>query len=120
MAKTAGELYGRALVIIAAEQHACRLVVPQSQRHTSIRWGSHNDRAIRALTKLTKGHLPASLTQIKRNVERAHRDADTVRQHASNVVGDETAANNTDTEVRQETVPVDELEQHTYDQEEVD
>ena len=31
-AKTAGELYGRALVVIAAEQHACRLVVPSSQR----------------------------------------------------------------------------------------
>ena len=32
-AKTAGELYGRALVVIAAEQYASRLVVPQSQRH---------------------------------------------------------------------------------------
>ena len=31
-AKTAGELYGRALVVIAAEQYASRLVVPQSQR----------------------------------------------------------------------------------------
>ena len=31
-AKTAGELYGRALVVIAAEQHATRLVVPASQR----------------------------------------------------------------------------------------
>jgi hypothetical protein len=31
-AKTAGELYGRALMVIAAEQHATRLVVPSSQR----------------------------------------------------------------------------------------
>jgi len=31
-AKTAGELYGRALVVIAAEQYATRLVVPSSQR----------------------------------------------------------------------------------------
>jgi hypothetical protein len=31
-AKTAGELYGRALVVIAAEQHATRLVVPASRR----------------------------------------------------------------------------------------
>jgi hypothetical protein len=31
-ATTAGELYGRALVVIAAEQHASRLVVPSSQR----------------------------------------------------------------------------------------
>jgi hypothetical protein len=33
-AKTAGELYGRALVVIAAEQHASRLVVPSSQQFT--------------------------------------------------------------------------------------
>jgi hypothetical protein len=31
-AKSAGELYGRALVVIAAEQYATRLVVPSSQR----------------------------------------------------------------------------------------
>lgn len=31
-AKTAGELYGRALVVVAAEQYASRLVVPTSQR----------------------------------------------------------------------------------------
>ena len=35
-AKTAGELYGRALVVIAAEQYASRLVVPQSQRAPAI------------------------------------------------------------------------------------
>jgi hypothetical protein len=31
-AKTAGELYGRALVVIAAEQYASRLVIPTSQQ----------------------------------------------------------------------------------------
>jgi hypothetical protein len=31
-AKSAGELYGRTLVVIAAEQYATRLVVPSSQR----------------------------------------------------------------------------------------
>jgi len=30
-AKTANELYGRGLMVIAAEQHATRLVVPSSQ-----------------------------------------------------------------------------------------
>ncbi len=40
-AKTAGELYGRALVVIAAEQHATRLVVPSSQRMPATRWSSH-------------------------------------------------------------------------------
>jgi hypothetical protein len=42
-AKTPGELYGRALVAIAAEQHATRLVVPSSQRMPAARWSSHKD-----------------------------------------------------------------------------
>ena len=33
-AKTAGEIYGRALVVIAAEQYASRLVVPQASART--------------------------------------------------------------------------------------
>ena len=37
--RTAGELYGRALVVIAAEQYATRLVVPSSQRTPGTRWG---------------------------------------------------------------------------------
>jgi hypothetical protein len=40
-AKTAGELYGRALVVIAAEQYATRLVVAPSQRMPATRWSSH-------------------------------------------------------------------------------
>ena len=48
-AKTAGELYGRALVVIAAEQYASRLVVPQSQRTLPMRWSSHKDLADKAL-----------------------------------------------------------------------
>ena len=76
-AKTAGELYGRALTVIAAEQYACRLVVPQSQRGHTNRWSSHKDRAATALTKLTKPHLPASLTQLQKAIDQAHRDAAT-------------------------------------------
>jgi ParB/RepB/Spo0J family partition protein len=72
-ARTAGELYGRALVVIAAEQYASRLVVPMSQRSHPITYGSHNDRAAKALAKLAKPHLPASLTQLEKAVERAHR-----------------------------------------------
>ena len=74
-AKTAGELYGRALAVIAAEQYACRLVVPQSQRSHPTRWESHNDRAAKALAKLAKPHLPASLTQLQKAVEQAQRDS---------------------------------------------
>src|SRR5439155_10696317 len=40
-ATSAGELYGRALVIIAAEQYASRLVVPSRQRMAAMRWSSH-------------------------------------------------------------------------------
>jgi hypothetical protein len=57
-AKTAGELYGRALMVIAAEQHATRLVVPSSQRMPATRWSSHKDIAAKALKKLAGPHIP--------------------------------------------------------------
>jgi hypothetical protein len=69
-AKTAGELYGRALVVIAAEQYANRLVVPSSQRTPSTRWSSHKDLAAKALAKLAGPHVPASLTKLERAVKR--------------------------------------------------
>ena len=72
-ASTAGELYGRALVILAAEQHASRLVLPTSKRIPPNRWPSHKDRAAKALAKLAGPHLPASLTQLERAVARTHR-----------------------------------------------
>src|SRR5215204_6850193 len=71
-ARTAGELYGRALVVIAAEQHASRLVVPAGQRMPATRWSSHKDHAARALRKLAGPHLPASLTKLEQAVKRAH------------------------------------------------
>jgi hypothetical protein len=81
-AKTAGELYGRALVVIAAEQYASRLVVPKSQRPPSIRYSSHKDHAAKALKKLAGPHLPASLKELERAIARAHRDHDTAVKHA--------------------------------------
>ena len=75
-AKTAGELYGRALVVIAAEQHASRLVVPSSQRMPATRWSSHKDIAAKALKKLAGPHVPASLTKLEQAVKRAHRAYD--------------------------------------------
>jgi hypothetical protein len=71
-AKTAGELYGRALVVIAAEQYATRLVVPASQRMPASRWSSHKDIAAKALRKLAGPHAPASLTKLEQAVKRAH------------------------------------------------
>src|SRR5215211_2910490 len=84
-AKTAGELYGRALVVIAAEQHATRLVVPSSQRMPATRWSSHKDIAAKALKKLVGPHVPASLTRLEQAVKRAHAAYDkaetTAREH---------------------------------------
>jgi hypothetical protein len=71
-AKTAGELYGRALAVIAAEQYATRLVVPSSQRMPATRWSSHKDLAAKALQKLAGPHLPASLARLEQAVKRAH------------------------------------------------
>jgi hypothetical protein len=71
-AKTPGELYGRALVVIAAEQHATRLVVPSSQRMPATRWSSHKDIAAKALKKLAGPHVPTSLTKLEQAVKRAH------------------------------------------------
>ena len=71
-AKTAGELYGRALVVIAAEQYATRLVVPSSQRLPATRWSSHKDLAAKALKKVAGPHVPALLARLEQAVKRAH------------------------------------------------
>jgi hypothetical protein len=79
-ARSAGELYGRGLVVIAAEQYASRLVVPASQRSHPTRWSSHKDHAAKALRKLAGPHLPASLAELERAVKRAHRDCETAER----------------------------------------
>ena len=75
-AKTAGELYGRALVVIAAEHYASQLVVPNGQRGWRESWGSHKGQAIKALEKLAGPHVPASLKAIERAVKKADGDRD--------------------------------------------
>lgn len=55
-ASTPGELFGRALVVIAAEQYAARMVLPASERTYRINWGSHKDLAAKALKKLSSQH----------------------------------------------------------------
>ena len=71
-ARTAGELYGRALVVIAAEQYASRLVVPSSQQHSPTRWPSHKDHARKALAKLAGPYVPTTLKQVEKAVAKAH------------------------------------------------
>ena len=75
-ARSAGDLYGRCLVILAAEQYASRLVVPSSQQHSPMRWSSHGDRARKALAKLAGPYLPASLKQLEKAVAKAKADHD--------------------------------------------
>jgi hypothetical protein len=72
-AKTAGELYGRALVVIAAERYAAsRIVLPSSQLHHPQHFGSHKDFAEKALAKLAGPHIPASMKQLTKAVDAAH------------------------------------------------
>ncbi len=81
-AKTAGEIYGRGLVVIAAEQYASRLVLPQSQRTHPTHWASHKDLAAKALAKLAAPHLPASLRQLEAAVKRAHEEHERAGQRS--------------------------------------
>ena len=69
-------------MVIAAEQYASRLVVPQSQRTSPTRWSSHKDVAAKALAKLATSHLPASLRQLEAAVKRAHEEHDRAMQRA--------------------------------------
>jgi hypothetical protein len=59
-------------MVIAAEQHASRLVVPSSQRAPAIHWSSHTDLAAKALKKLAGPHVPTTLTKLEQAVKRAH------------------------------------------------
>lgn len=65
-AKSAGELYGRVLVVFAAQHYACQLVLPTAKRHGSVLPRSHNDTARKAFEKITKKLLPASYAQLQR------------------------------------------------------
>jgi ParB/RepB/Spo0J family partition protein len=82
-AKTAGELYGRALVVIAAEQYASRLVLPSSQQFHVKRWPSHKDHAAKALAKLAGPHIPASLKQLEKAVAKAKAGFDEAQRMAN-------------------------------------
>jgi hypothetical protein len=58
--------------VIAAEQYAAQITLPASQRTHRIRWGSHRDLAAKALKKLAAPHVPASLKQLERAIDRVH------------------------------------------------
>jgi ParB/RepB/Spo0J family partition protein len=84
-ARSAGDLYGRALVVIAAEQYASRLVVPGSQQVKPLRWSSHKDIALNSLTKLAGPHIASTLKALEKAVakaEREHKEAQTALSEA--------------------------------------
>ena len=111
-AKTAGELYGRALVVIAAEQHASRLVVPSGQRTPATRWSSHKDLAAKALKKLAGRHVPASLTRLEQAVKRAHAAYD----KAETAAREQARADRASTEIERDNDGIgDELDEDLHD-----
>jgi ParB/RepB/Spo0J family partition protein len=64
-AKTAGELYGRVLVVFAAQHYASQLVLANSQRRGSVLPRSHKDIARKAFERVTKRVLPASHVRLQ-------------------------------------------------------
>ena len=67
-AKTAGELYGRVLVVFAAQHYATQLVLPTSQRRGSVLPRSRKDIARKAFERIAKRVLPASHAQLQRAI----------------------------------------------------
>ena len=65
-AKTAGELYGRVLVVFAAQHYASQLVLANSQRRGSVLPRSHKDIARKAFERVTKRVLPAAHVRLQR------------------------------------------------------
>lgn len=85
-AKNAGELYGRAMVVFAAQHYASQLVLPNSQRRGSVLPRSHKDTARKAFERVTKKVLPGSYAQLQRALKAEARDHDrkvaALEQHA--------------------------------------
>jgi ParB/RepB/Spo0J family partition protein len=79
-ASNAGELYGRTLVVFAAQHYAHNLVLSTSQRRGSVLPRSRKDTARKTFERITKAILPASHTELRRALEREARSY-SQRQH---------------------------------------
>jgi hypothetical protein len=100
-AKTAGELYGRALVVIAAERYAAsRIVLSAAQRQHPQRYGSHKDLAEKALAKLAGPHIPASMKQLTKAVDAAYAALHKAEDSTRNGGGGSVAADEPDPTVQ--------------------
>lgn len=72
-ARSAGELYGRVLVVFAAQNYAHDLVLPTSKRGGSVLPRSRKDAGRRAFERVTKKVLPASHVELQRALAREAR-----------------------------------------------
>jgi ParB/RepB/Spo0J family partition protein len=73
-AGNAGELYGRVLVVFAAQHYAQQLVLAASKRCHSALPYSHKDAARKAFLRITREILPGTHVQLARAIEREARD----------------------------------------------
>jgi ParB/RepB/Spo0J family partition protein len=72
-ARSAGELYGRVLVVFAAQNYAHDLVLPTSGRRGSVLPRSRKEAARKAFERVTKTVLPASHAELQRALDREAR-----------------------------------------------
>lgn len=72
-ARSAGELYGRVLVLFAAQHYVSDLVLPASARRGSVLPRSRKDLARKSFERLVKPLLPATHVQLRRALEREAR-----------------------------------------------
>jgi hypothetical protein len=73
-AKSAGELYGRTLVVFAAQHYAKQLVLAASKRRHSALPSLHDDRARRAFERVCRSALPDTHKQLERAIAREARE----------------------------------------------
>ena len=72
-AKTAGELYSRALMVVAAERYALsRIVLPAAQRHHPQSFGSHRDIAEKMLEQADQGRRAPVAYRAQRAIDKAN------------------------------------------------
>jgi hypothetical protein len=73
-AKSAGELYGRTMVVFAAQHYAKQLVLAASKRRHSVLPSSHGDRARKAFERVCRSALPDTHKQLERAIAREARE----------------------------------------------
>src|SRR3954468_16163630 len=67
-ARTAGELYGRALVVLWAAHYAREEVLPGAEQRTNLVGYDLEDRALKALEKLGRRHRPVALRRLEQAI----------------------------------------------------